>query len=256
MNRTTAAWLACALPGLAASVCAALEAPTTPTPTAPSAPTAPTATLRPYEASYNFLWRGLNAGTSTFKLRQEPGGEWLYTSRNEPRGLFKLVSAAAMTLTSHIKVDAETVRPLLFTAHENDETALQAEVHFDWTTGRATGKVEDTPIDMPLRAGVQDDLSVQIAFIVALANGRSPQGISMFDKNGIKDYTYTRVGEETLHTPVGEVATTIYLSQHTHSPRSTRFWCAPQYGYVPMRAEQRREDKVEWTMNLRSIHRD
>jgi len=27
-------------------------------------------------------------------------------------------------------------------------------------------------------------------------------------------------------------------------------------GYIPVRVEQRRLDKVEWTMNLRNLHRD
>ena len=243
MKHCTVLFLACALSGLTA---------TADTLTTVAASTA----LRPYQASYAFLWRGMNAGTSSFTLQQQSTGEWLYVSRNQPRGLFKLIPSAAMTLTSRISVDANGVRPLLFTAHENDETALQAEVHFDWASNRATGAVEGERVDMALRTGVQDDLSVQIAFIHALANGQSVQDISVFDKQGIRDYAYTRVGEETVHTPVGDIATVVYRSQRAHSPRSTRFWCAPQYGFIPMRAEQRRDDKVEWTMNLRSIHRD
>ena len=243
MKHCTALFLACALSGLTATADTL-------------AAVATSSALRPYQASYAFLWRGINAGTSNFALQQQSTGEWLYVSRNQPRGLFKWVPSAAMTLTSRISVDANGVRPLLFTAHENDETALQAEVHFDWASNRATGAVEGERVDMALRTGVQDDLSVQIAFIYALANGQSVQDISVFDKQGIRDYAYTRVGEETLHTPVGDIATVVYRSQRAHSPRSTRFWCAPQYGFIPMRAEQRRDDQVEWTMKLRSIHRD
>ena len=217
---------------------------------------APGAPLRPFTTSYAVAVRGLNAGTTDFKFRQESSGEWTYLSRSQPRGLFRLLSSAAMTVTSRMSIGAEGVRPLQFSAHENDDASLTGDVHFDWTANRATGIIDGVRVDMALQAGVQDDLSVQIALIQALANGQTPAGFSVFDKKGIREYAYTRVGAETLHTPVGDVATIIYRSQRAHSPRSTRFWCAPEYGFVPMRAEQRREDHLEWTMTLRSIHRD
>ncbi len=109
---------------------------------------------------------------------------------------------------------------------------------------------------MELRPGVQDDLSAQVSLIQALNSGQAPASLLVFDKSGIRDYSYTAVGEEKLSTPLGAVATVIYRSQRAQAPRSTRYWCAPALGYIPVRVEQRRLDKVEWTMNLRSLHRD
>ncbi|MGB8694137.1 MAG: DUF3108 domain-containing protein, partial [Steroidobacteraceae bacterium] len=97
---------------------------------------------------------------------------------------------------------------------------------------------------------------VQVALINALANGTTPAGIAVFDKAGVRDYEYTQVGTETLHTPLGDIDTIIYRSQRSNSSRSTRFWCAPAYGYIPVRAQQHRHDEVEWTMELRSLRRD
>ncbi len=59
---------------------------------------------------------------------------------------------------------------------------------------------------MAVKPGVQDDLSVQVALMHALLAGQAPAGIAMFDRNGIRDYDYARVGEATLHTAVGDVA--------------------------------------------------
>lgn len=248
MNRGAAVLVGCAAFGIAA---AAPIAPTTPV-----APITPVAALRPFDASYAVIWRGFTAGTSSFELRQEASGEWTYVSHNRPRGLFRLVPTAALTLSSRMSVDAAGVRPLVFTATDPDDGKPQAEVHFDWTANRATGLVEDMKIDMALRPGVQDDLSVQVALIYALSNDQTPTGISLFDKKGIRDYEYARVGAETLQTPVGALATTIYRSHKANSPRSTRFWCAPELGYAPVQAEQQYNGKVEWTMKLVSFHRD
>jgi hypothetical protein len=273
MMRTATLLAACAVGVMAAVHASDIPAPApTPAPAPataaePAAPPAAAATapaaaspavtapagLRPYDASYSFVAHGMNAGTSSFSLRRASGEEWTFVARNDPHGLFRLFSAASLTLTSRMKVGPQGVQPLLFTAAQPDGSDQQAEVHFDWAALRATGTVEDHRIDMALKPGVQDDQSVQIALIYALLGGHAPSGIALFDKDGIRDYEYTRVGEETLHTPMGEVPTVVYESHKAYSPRRTRFWCAPQYGYVPMRAEQKREADVQWTMEVRSV---
>ena len=218
----------------------------------PQAGTAP-AGLRPYDASYELVTHGLHAGVSSFSLTRDGIDTWILASRNRPQGLFRLFSDASLTLTSHLRVGPDGVQPLQFTAAPPDGGAPDAELRFDWEKSRVTGVQDGTKIDAPLKPGVQDDLSVQVALMRALLAGQAPNGISMFDKSGIREYEYTRVGEETLHTAVGNVSTVIYESHKTHSPRRTRFWCAPLYNFVPMRAEQKREGQVEWTMNLLSV---
>jgi hypothetical protein len=115
MNRCAALLLLCALPGLAA---AAGEA------------------LRPYSASYTVTWHGMNAGTSSFTLQQESADEWSYESRNQPRGLFSLFSAASATLHSRMSVSSAGVRPLRFTATSSSGDAVRADLQFDWTANR------------------------------------------------------------------------------------------------------------------------
>jgi Protein of unknown function (DUF3108) len=221
-----------------------------------AAPSAAAPTLRPFETRYAFLWHDMNAGSASFALQQQGTHEWTYTSRTEPRGLFKLFSAANATLQSRMTIGPEGVRPLHFSARQGSSAEATADLDFDWDQLRVTGQIDKVKVAAALRAGVQDDLSVQVALISALAAGTTPQGISLFDKSGIRDYEYTRVGEETLRTPLGDVATVIFRSHRANSSRSTRFWCAPVYGYIPLRAEQQHDDDVEWVMELRSLRRD
>jgi hypothetical protein len=223
---------------------------------APATAAAAGAGLRPYEVVYEFSAYGFTAGTVALTLRQETPEEWTYVSRSQPHGIFQLVHSAARTITSRMIIDQHGVRPLVSTDTEKGDRAPQSAVHFDWAANRATGTVEGQAIDMELRPGVQDDLSAQVALIAALNSGQAPKSFLVFDKSGIRDYSYAPVGEESLHTPLGEMATVIYRSQRAKAPRSTRYWCAPALGFIPVRVEQRRLDKVEWTMNLRNLRRD
>ena len=210
--------------------------------------------LKPFEASYSWAWRGATVALSTLKFEHGDGDSWIYSSTSEPRGLGHLYPMRP-SLRSILRITDQGVQPLSFKA-EGGGAGHNADVKFDWSAGRATGVYEGTAVDLPLKPGIQDDLSVQIAMMVELLHGRTPEHLSMIDKNSSREYRYQREGAETIATPLGQIDTIIYSSRHPGSPRVTRFWCAPSRGYLPMRVEQKRIDNVEWTMEIRSLKRD
>jgi len=210
--------------------------------------------LEPFQASYGWSWKGVAVAISTLKLEHGEADSWIYSSSSEPLGLGHLYPMRPK-LRSHLRVTDEGVQPLSFKA-EGGGDSHGADVKFDWSAGRATGMYEGTAVDLPLKPGIQDDLSVQIAMMVELLHGRTPEHLSMIDRNSSREYRYQREGAETIATPLGQIDTIIYSSQHPGSPRVTRFWCAPSLGYLPMRVEQKRIDSVEWTMAIRSLKRD
>ena len=211
--------------------------------------------LRPFSARYAFTWHGLNAGTATFTLSNLGPGDWLYASSTEPRGLFSLVPAATAHVTSRMSVGPDGVRPIHFEGIEGSNRVPGAVLDFDWNALRVRGHMKEDMVDMALHAGVQDDLSVMISLMNSLGLGSLPSNISLFDKSGIRDYAYLLERSETLATTIGAVPTEVYRSQRKGSPRHNLYWCAPEYGYVPLRAEQHRGGDLEWRMELISIER-
>jgi hypothetical protein len=211
--------------------------------------------LKPFEASYSWIWHGMTVALSTLKLEHREGDIWIYRSKSEPRGIGRLFSERP-TQESVLRATEAGVQPLSYRADDGTSSAQRdADVQFDWEHGRVTGVYEDTKVDMPPQPGVQDDLSVQIAMMVELLKGRTPEKFLLLDKNSVREYRYVREGEETLSTPLGAIPTVIYRSEKAGSPRATRFWCAPSLGYIPLRVEQKRLDEVQWTMAIRSFKR-
>jgi hypothetical protein len=212
--------------------------------------------LRPFEASYDWSWHGMTVAVSNLKLEKRDGDTWVYRSKSEPRGLGKLFSQRP-TQESVIRVTDAGTQPLSYEADDGTPaTNRDAHVRFDWEHGHVTGVYEDAKVDMDLQPGIQDDLSVQVALMVELLKGRTPDKFLMLDKNSVREYRYVRDGEATLTTPLGQVQTLIFRSQKQNSPRVTRFWCAPSLGFVPMRVEQTRGDEVQWTLRIQSLKRD
>jgi hypothetical protein len=212
------------------------------------------ADLSAFEASYAWIWHSATVAESTLRLEHRGGDTWAYTSTTEPRGIGRLYPYRPR-LTSLMRVTDQGVQPEHFRS-ETGSRDRDADVEFNWDTGRATGTYEGVDVDLPIKAGVEDDLSVQVELIDALLHGKTPDTLWLIDKNSVREYHYRREGDETLETPLGRIATTIYSSQHTGSPRITRFWCAPSLGYLPMKVEQKRIDSVEWTMEIRSLNRN
>jgi hypothetical protein len=214
------------------------------------------APLAPFQASYTWIWHGAAIAVSKLKLEQRQGDTWVYSSTSEPRGLGNLYPLRPK-LQSLMRVTDQGVQPLSY--HATDGTSANergAEVSFDWDAGHASGVYEGVKVDLALKSGAQDDLSIQIALLYALRRGQVPVNLSMIDKNSLREYSYQREGEQTIDTKLGRIETVVYASHHEGSPRTTRFWCAPTKGYVPVRVEQKRLDSVEWTMEIETLKAD
>jgi hypothetical protein len=210
--------------------------------------------LKPYSATYNGIWHGMTVAVSTLKLEQT-GDTWTFSSRSEPRGIGKFASGVFPPLqVSVVRVTDQGVLPQSFKS-SGGNSGKSIELKYDWENHRVTGSYEGTPVDLPLKPGVQDDGSVQLALMVELLAGRTPPTVQLIDKNSVREYEFSRGGQETIKTPLGDVPTMVFKSQKKYSPRITRFWCAPDRGYVPMRVQQKKGDEVQWTLELQSLDR-
>lgn len=211
--------------------------------------------LKPYEATYNGIWHGMTVAVSTLKL-EHSGDTWTYSSVSEARGLGRFVSGLSPNQTSVVHVMATGVQPLSYQSGGGNDGKVSIDLKYDWQSHRVRGVYEGTQVDLPLTPQTQDDASVQLALMAELTAGRTPAGFSIIDKNSVRDYQFAREGEATLKTPMGDVATVIYRAQKKYSPRITRFWCAPDRGYVPMRVEQKKGDEVQWTLQIQRLTRN
>jgi hypothetical protein len=192
--------------------------------------------IAPFSVSYEVTFRGLNAGTASLTLQRENGDRWRYESRNEARGLFRLAL------------------PLQYRADDGtDSTDKDISLTFDHAAGKVTGVAGRTNLSLPIEAGAQDPMSVQIAVMQVLMLDQSPSRYTLVDKQEVKTYEYRSWGRERIATPIGPVETVIWSSARIGSNRVTKVWYAAQMGYIPVRAERRRGDKLEWTMNLKTL---
>jgi Protein of unknown function (DUF3108) len=210
--------------------------------------------LKPYQASYRGIWHGMTVAVSDLKL-ERTGDTWTYSSSSTPRGIGRLAAGVfPPRQVSVVRVSSTGVEPLSYKS-SGGESSKSIDLVYDWAAHRITGSYEGTQVEQPLGPGVQDDGSVQLALTVELLAGRTPASFRIVDGNGTRQYQFARDGEATLQTPLGAIPTVVYRSQKAHSPRITRFWCAPDHGYIPLKVEQTRGEDVQWTLEIESLTR-
>jgi Protein of unknown function (DUF3108) len=210
--------------------------------------------LKPYQATYAGVWHGMTVAISHLTLERS-GDNWTFSSRSEPRGIGRLASGVFPPLqVSVVRISGAEVQPQSFKS-TGGSAAKSTDLKYDWQAHHVTGTYEGTKVDLPLTKRVQDDGSVQLSLMVALVAGHTPATVELIDKNAVRDYEFAREGEAQLVTALGDIATVVYRAQKAHSPRATRFWCAPERGYVPVKVEQTIGQEVQWTLLIETLKR-
>lgn len=212
--------------------------------------------LQPFTASYDVVYRGLDAGSTQLELTRAEEGRYTYTSRSRARGLFRLFLGNEILQTSTFVLTEQGVQPLRYRGDDGSkDTERDISYDFDWQARRVSGIEEEEPVDAALVDGVQDPMSIQIALIYDLLRGQPPARYSLVDKKTLKTYEYTTEGTARIKTVLGELDTVVYVSHRQGAKRKTRMWCAPSLGFIPIQAEQTKDGKREWLMQMISLKR-
>jgi hypothetical protein len=73
------------------------------------------------------------------------------------------------------------------------------------------------------------------------------------DDDSLKTYELTRVGEERMETPLGELDVLRYRQQRVGSSSITSIWVAPSLQYLPVRMERQRGNETDTIFVLESV---
>lgn len=211
---------------------------------------AQTSALQPFSVVLSVTYRGIRAGKSELSLQPLSEGRWRYSSTNRARGLFRLVFPDDIQQYSELQLTSDGIQPLRYVADDGSEdTTRDITLNFDWNQRKVSGIAEDEPVEITLGPeDAQDPMSVQLALMWALQAGQTPDHYWLADKRQLKRYLYRAEGRETLNVAGESLQTVIWSSHREGSDRVTRVWYAKDLGWIPLRAERRRGERVEWTM--------
>jgi len=208
--------------------------------------------IAPFSAQYLADWKGISVGTSNIELKpgSEPG-RYVYTWAITARGIFRLAYRDDVVQTSWLTLQSDHVRPERYLGREGSSSV---ELNFDWQDKRASGQSEGKPVDLMLKDGTQDVMSIQVEVMLDLKNGNLPKTFPIIDKDRLKEFIYAQEGTARIKTAIGELDTVIVSSRQTGNSRILTMWFAPSLGFIPVQAERTRDGKLEIAMRIKSLN--
>jgi hypothetical protein len=209
--------------------------------------------IEPFAAPYQADWKTISVGTSDLELRRDAeAGRYVYTWTITARGIFRMVYRDDLIQKSWLAIDADHVRPMKYRAVDG---ASSVDLDFDWEAGYARGVSEKKAVDLKLKEGTQDVMSIQVEVMLDLKKGNVPKTFQIIDKDELKDFIYTQEGTDRIRTALGTLDTVIVASRRSGNNRILRMWFAPSLGFVPVQAERTRDGKLEFAMRIKSLTR-
>ena len=207
----------------------------------------------PFAAHYQADWKTINVGTSDLELKQdtEPG-RYLYTWTITAQGIFRMVYRDDLIQKSWFGINADHVRPMKYRAVDGSSSV---DLDFDWDGGRVRGTSETKPVDLKLKDGTQDVMSIQVEVMQDLKRGNLPKIFQIIDKDQTKEFIYTEEGPVKIRTALGPLDTIVVSSQRAGNNRILRMWFAPSLGFIPVQAERSRDGKLEFAMRIKTLKR-
>ncbi|MEO0574257.1 MAG: DUF3108 domain-containing protein [Pseudomonadota bacterium] len=217
---------------------------------------APAQELAPHEARYK-IKAGFASGELTTRLDLVDGA-FVAQHTADPRGLAGLVAGGQIVEQSTFVVRDNAVHVLTYTSNDSlSRDKGNTSLSFDWKAKKVSGAVTpeggaSQPVDLSLADPLHDRLSIQYQLMLDLLRDTPATTYRLFDADGNKTLTITRVGNRTIK--VGRTRYDAIGIQHQAegSSRTTLMWCVPSLGYLPAMIEQRRKGKLKVRVSLLS----
>jgi hypothetical protein len=210
--------------------------------TAAAEPVLPELQLR-YAAS----WSGTSLGQIVITLQPHGAPDcYRYESVSDPVGIVRWFYGKPREV-SEFCISGGQVVPKRFEYVARDGFTLE----FDTAAGKVRdrkGRARDIP------AGAQDRFGLQQAVrLWAMANASAKDASAEFpmvDDERVRVYRFAITARETIEIPAGKFDT-LRVERVDHKRRISRYWIAPERGWMPVKVETGKDGKVQLRMELK-----
>lgn len=199
--------------------------------------------------TYAAAWNGIKLGDIVVSL--EPAGEpdcYRYHSKSDPVGMVKMFYGQPHE-TSEFCVVRGKVVPRRF-AYERGRDSFTLD--FDVAGGKVRdgqGHEREIPPNAQDRFGLQQAVRLWV-----LENERKGSAASvefaMVDDERVRAYRFAITGRERIELPAGAFDT-VKVERVDNPNRISRYWIAPDVGWMPVQVESGKNGKIQLRMELR-----
>jgi hypothetical protein len=201
----------------------------------------------PFRAVYRADYKGIPvSATGIRELQRTENNEYLFTS--SAKSFFASVTEQSLFRWDDHAIPLEYKYIRRGIGKNRNET-----VAFNWQHNTA-GYLDRTHAITP---GTLDKLLYQIQLredLLSASRNSNPwpeMHYQIADRRRIRDFDFRVVGEETVHTDIGEFKTVKAIRVREDAQRKTTLWLTPDFGYLLVRLQQIEGDKDGFELLLK-----
>jgi len=213
-------------------------------------------TIPAFTAHYELLRNGkMKVGEVKRTTTIAENGVVTFESHSKTTGLAALFIKDKISESTAFVLDDDTIQPQHYHYDRNGgKRSLVINLDFDWPNKSMADTVDDEPIQIPISAGTQDKLSYQLQLMLDLQAGLTTFDYPVADKDAVKTYRFTLLGEETIKTPIGNIATIkLKRERAANSKRNITIWFAKSLRYLPVRITQGKSDDEFIMLEIKKV---
>ncbi len=202
--------------------------------------------LLPYTAQYRTSARGFDLEvTRELRLSDSGDGSYVLTSGGS-------LLVAGFHEVSVFRVEDDRIQPLSYTYRGTGLVSRHLELRFPTAAGAIRSLYKDRWYELPNDGNTLDRINQLEQLRLSLLGDAAPTDdldMRVADGKRVKASQLVFVGEETLPTPLGPVATLHFERLHEASDRRSDIWLAPDWDYLMVKTVHV-EDGRPMTMEL------
>ena len=210
---------------------------------------------QPFTATYDVNYSGTRVAETTLSLSLDPVTD-LYELRSvtEPRGLAALIRYGDVVEVSHFKLVGTRFAPVDYRFDDGTRKGKRdSTTFFDWAEASAQSSYKNVEATHALIGAETDRLLLQLQVMSDLARDELADAYWVIDRNELKQYNFTRLGDEVLSTQTGQFDTVKLRRQRPDSRRATLIWAASAHDYLPVKMIQTIDGRPNVVLSITSL---
>ena len=212
------------------------------------------AALPTFEAEYSLYAKNTKAARVVRSLTRVDDNSYEYSSVTKTTGLISLFKKVHIVETSRLMVRDRLLQPVFYSyKRTGDRKKRDVSIEFNWDSKKIKNTINGDFWHMPIEPAVMDKLLYQLAIMYDLQNGQTPVSYTIADGGGIKTYSFEKLGEEIVDTPLGSFNTVKMLRHKPGSSRRSVFWCAPGLNFLQVKVEHTEKDGSKTVAVIKSL---
>lgn len=210
--------------------------------------------LRTFQAEYSLYAKNTRAARVVRSLARLDDNSYEYRSETKTVGLVSLFRKLHIVESSRLIVEERMLKPVYYSYDRTGyKKKRDVSIEFNYAANKIKNTINGDFWHLPMEPVVMDKLLYQLAIMHDLQDGRTPVSYRIADGGGIKTYSFEKLGEEVVETPLGSFNTIKMLRHKPGSSRKSVFWCAPDLEFLQVKVEHTEKDGSKTVAVIKSL---